>query len=295
MRINLRLVDGIRGQLDHLSKSERRIALRLIEDPAEFASSSVGQIAKKVGVSQPTVVRFCRNVGFEGFKDFKIRLGQDLAVEQAFRDTPSANSPDAAQGSFLDPLRQGIVNLIDRTITDLNKDVVSAAIDAIAGSERMMIYGLGGSSAAVASEAQNRFFRLGLNCWAYSDSYMQRMTAVTCSKKDVVLIVSSTGKPRSLLDCIELAQQQECRTIAIAPEKSILGASADLCLNVPLEKVEVPYYQPSPVRYAQLFVVDTLALNVAVKMGDFSKENLRRIRSAVTAVHGVLPSQPIGD
>ena len=30
MRIDLRLVDGIRQQLDHLSKSERRIALRLI-------------------------------------------------------------------------------------------------------------------------------------------------------------------------------------------------------------------------------------------------------------------------
>ena len=295
MRINLRLVDGIRQQLDHLSKSERQIALRLIEDPAGFANASLGKIADDVGVSQPTVVRFCRNVGFEGFKDFKIRLGQDLAVEQAFRDTPSAHSPEVAQGSFLDPLRQGIVNLIDQTIIDLDGDAMTAAVDAIAGSDRMMIYGLGGSSAAVASEAQNRFFRLGLSCWSYSDSYMQRMTAVTCSKKDVVLIVSSTGKPRSLLDCIELAQQQECRTIAIAPQRSTLGASADLCLNVSLEKVEVPYYQPSPVRYAQLFLVDSLALNVAVKMGECSKENLKRIRSAVTAVHGVLPSQPIGD
>ena len=295
MRIDLRLVDGIRQRLDRLSKSERQIALRLIKDPAEFANSSLGKIAADVGVSQPTVVRFCRNVGFEGFKDFKIRLGQDLAVEQAFRDNPSAHSPEVAQGSFLDPLRQSIVNLIDQTIIDLDRDAMAAAVDAIAGSERIMIYGLGGSSAAVASEAQNRFFRLGLNCWSYSDSYMQRMTAATCAKKDLVLIVSSTGKPRSLLDCIELAQQQECPTLAIAPQRSTLGASAELCLNVPLETVEVPYYQPSPVRYAQLFVIDSLALNVAVKMGECSKENLKRIRSVVTAVHGVLPSQPIGD
>lgn len=295
MRIDLRLVDSVRQHLDHLSKSERQIARRLIEDPTGFANSSLGKIADDVGVSQPTVVRFCRNVGFEGFKDFKIRLGQDLAVERAFRDTPPAHSPEVAQGSLLDPLRQGIVKLIDQTIIDLDRGAMAAAVDAIAGSERIMIYGLGGSSAAVASEAQNRFFRLGLNCWACSDSYMQRMTAATCSNKDLVLIVSSTGKPRSLLDCIELARQRECPTLALAPQSSALGAGADLCLNVALESVEVPYYQPSPVRYAQLFLIDSLALHVAVKMGERCKQNLKRIHGAVTAIHGVLPSQPIGD
>ncbi len=295
MKIDLHLMDGIRGQLDHLSKSERQIAMHLLENPHAFASSSLGKIARSVGISQPTVVRFCRNVGFEGFKDLKMRLAQDLAVEQAFRDSPSVNSPEAAKGSFLDPLRQGIVKLIDQTITDLDKDQLSEAVNTIAHSRRIMIYGLGGSSAAIASEAQNRFSRLSLNCWAYSDSYMQRMTAITCTEEDVVLIVSSTGKPRALLDCIELAQGQNCKTIAIAPAGSLLGGSANLCLNVPLKDVNVPYYQPSPVRYAQLFVLDSLAHNVAVKMGDRSKDNLKLIRSAVTAVHGLVPGQPIGD
>lgn len=43
-------------------------------------------------------------------------------MEQAFRDNPAAHSPELGQGSFWDPLRRGIANLIDQTIIDLDRD-----------------------------------------------------------------------------------------------------------------------------------------------------------------------------
>ena len=295
MKFNLRLLDSIQTKIDTLSKSERQIAQLLLSNPSFFTNESLGTVADTVGLSQPTIIRFCRNVGFEGFKDFKISLAKEIAVDKTFREVPANDPHEGATGSFLDPLRQGITDIINQSVIALDINSLEEAVKLIKGCQKLFIYGLGGSSSAMALEAQNRFFRLGVNCEYHSDSYVQRMTAATATDKDVVLIISSTGEPQPLIDCIEIAREQGCKTIAMVPAKSAVSELADYCLDIPLGEVNVPYYHPSPIRYAQMFVIDCLAHRVAIQLGDKAKDTLKKICSTVTSLHDIVKSQPIGD
>ena len=84
------LLDSIRTQLDSLSKSERKVALAVLEAPSATVSQNITALAKNAQVSEPTVVRFCRTLGYDGWHEFKLKLAQGLALA-----LPSANEQPA--------------------------------------------------------------------------------------------------------------------------------------------------------------------------------------------------------
>jgi RpiR family transcriptional regulator, carbohydrate utilization regulator len=75
---NLSLNERIDSVLPALSKCESKVARIYVEDPIEFASLTVKQISRMAHVSPPTVLRFCRSMGFAGFADFKDRCESRL-------------------------------------------------------------------------------------------------------------------------------------------------------------------------------------------------------------------------
>ena len=74
------LLDSIRTQLDSLSKSERKVALAVLDHPGQTVSQNITALAKSAQVSEPTVVRFCRTLGYDGWHEFKLKLAQGLAL-----------------------------------------------------------------------------------------------------------------------------------------------------------------------------------------------------------------------
>src|SRR3546814_1983352 len=107
-----------------------------------------------------------------------------------------------------------------------------------------MIFGVGGSSAILAQEAYNRLFRLNIAGNACTDSYMQRMTAATLGESDVAFFISSTGRPRALLDSADLAKHYGARCVGIGPAESPLGRLLDVCINMHPEGPSVDDFQP---------------------------------------------------
>jgi RpiR family carbohydrate utilization transcriptional regulator len=77
------ILPRLEGMMDSMTRSEVRIAKRIQAAPDEFVRSSVRSVAADLGVSEPTILRFCRTIGCEGFKDLKFRLIQELALRWA--------------------------------------------------------------------------------------------------------------------------------------------------------------------------------------------------------------------
>ena len=318
------ILPRLEGMMDSMTRSEVRIAKRMLAAPGEFVRSSVRSVAADLGVSEPTILRFCRTIGCEGFKDLKFRLIQELALSQANSDraeraTKAAGSGGrgpadrgasgrgpAAQGAAadtggLDPgpdddrLFDTIIDALTRTRDTLvYKDLLSGA-QAIAKAGRVVVYGIGGSSAALAAEAHNRLFRLNVPVMVFTDGYTQRMSAAILAEGDVALFISSTGRPRELQESLELAKYCKATCIAITDQETPLGRDADICLHVGLAASGVEEIQPNPMRFAQLFVIDRLAYAVAAILGDQAHLALRRMRGSVAWLHGINPQQPIGD
>ena len=302
------ILPRLEGMMDSMTRSEVRIAKRILAAPDEFVRSSVRAVAADLGVSEPTILRFCRTIGCEGFKDLKFRLIQELALSQANSDlaaraTKAAGSADRgtveARGVEVGPdddrLFDTIIEALTRTRDTLvYKDLLSGA-RAIAKAGRVVVYGIGGSSAALAAEAHNRLFRLNVPVMVFIDGYTQRMSAAILTEGDVALFISSTGRPRELQESLELAKYRKATCIAITDKETPLGRDADICLHVGLAASGVEEIQPNPMRFAQLFVIDRLAYAVAAILGEQAHLALRRMRGSVAWLHGINPQQPIGD
>ncbi len=297
------ILPRLERMMDSMTRSEIRIAKRLLASPNEFVRSSVRAVAADLGVSEPTILRFCRAVGCEGFKDLKFRLIQELALTQAMSDQavrvskPSGSTELATKDKdpHGDRVFDTIIEALTRTRDTLPyKDLLSSA-QAIAKAGRVVVYGIGGSSATLAAEAHNRLFRLNIPIMVFTDGYTQRMSAAILGEGDVALFISSTGRPRELQESLELAKYYKATCIAITDKDSPLGRDADVCLHVGLAAVGAEEIQPSPMRFAQLFVIDRLAYAVAALVGERAHLALRRMRGSVAWLHGIAPQQPIGD
>src|SRR4030081_4090620 len=72
--------------MDSMTRAEVKIARRILAAPDDVVRASVRSAAADLGVSEPTILRFCRAVGCDGFKDLKFRLIQELALSQAMTD-----------------------------------------------------------------------------------------------------------------------------------------------------------------------------------------------------------------
>lgn len=292
--------DRIDALKEQYSKSERRIVDYLLRNPHEFARSNVREVAEATSVSEPTVVRFCRRVGCEGFKDLKLQLVEDLAYRQALREGRSSDAkPQSVSEGRKQQLAQSVyeaaMKALQNSVARIDQDVVDRAASAITAARRVVICGVGGSSSVFAQELHNRLFRLDINCCPFVDSYLQRMVAGTLGKSDIAIFISSTGRPRALLDSVELAQHYGATCIGIVPAQSPVGHVLDLCIDLELTQGGVGPLHPNPMRYGQLFLIDYLAYAVALKIGPHADAVLKRVRASVSTLHGVAPLQPIGD
>ena len=61
-----------------LSKSEKWIALSVLNNPSKVINQSITSLAQEAGVSLPTVNRFCKKLGFDGYPSFKIQIAQEI-------------------------------------------------------------------------------------------------------------------------------------------------------------------------------------------------------------------------
>ena len=312
------ILPRLQSMMDSMTRAEVRIAKRILSAPDDFVRSSVRAVATDLGVSEPTILRFCRAIGCEGFKDLKFRLIQELALSQANSDlaaratkaggavgrgsadrVPASSGPAetrvAQMGPDDDRLFDTIIDALTRTRDTLvYKDLLSSA-QAVAKAGRVVVYGIGGSSAALAAEAHNRLFRLNVPVMVFTDGYTQRMSAAILAEGDVALFISSTGRPRELQESLELAKYCKATCIAITDKETPLGRDSDICLHVGLAASGVEEIQPNPMRFAQLFVIDRLAYAVAAILGEQAHLALRRMRGSVAWLHGINPQQPIGD
>jgi RpiR family carbohydrate utilization transcriptional regulator len=297
------ILPRLERMMDGMTRSEIRIARRIQAAPHEFVRSSVRAIAAELEVSEPTVLRFCRAMGCEGFKDLKFRLIQELAASQAMSDqaerskkTSRARHTAAAdKGPKDDRVFETIIEALTRTRETLVDSDIQRSAQAIAKARRVVVYGIGGSSAVLAAEAHIRLFRFNIPTMVFTDGYTQRMSAAILAENDVALFISSTGRPRELQESLELAKYYKAVCIAITDKETPLGRDADICLHVGLAAFGVEEIQPNPMRFAQMFVIDRLAYAVAALIGEDGQRALRRMRGSVAWLHGITPQQPIGD
>lgn len=288
------LIESIEQIARTLKKAERRVAEAVLRDIEGTTHISIKSFAAQAEVSEPTVIRFARRVGCDGFSDFKLRLAQDYAVGRMYieaeRKILSGETKPIAQRVY-----ESALGAFATAFSGIDEEALTAAAAAIAKAGKIVCLGVGGSSAVMAQEMENRLFRFGLAVTASADPYKQRMLAAIADKDDAFLLFSVTGKPRSIVEAAEIAAGRGACVIAITLPRSPLAVHAGILLPLDIPGDEVHFNFPNRTRYGQLLVIDCLSALVGALKQPASARKLHRIRTILLALHGHTDAQPIGD
>ena len=266
------MLNQIRALLPGLSKSEKKVAETILQQPQSYVDATMNELANAAGVSEPTIVRFCRTLKLGGYREFRLRLAQDLASQVHYQHS-RVDAEDSA-GVIIDKVINGAIASLTRVRSQLDQTVVNDTIARLANSARIEIYGVGGAGIVV-SDAQLKFARLGLNSQAYTDSYLQRAAAGMLDETNCVLAISNSGRSKDLIDNVKLAKACGANIIAITASGSALSEICHLHLAVDLDEDE-EYLVPIRARIALMAVVDTLAIGLAVRSKPAYLEKLRQ-------------------
>ncbi|MEN9900160.1 MAG: putative HTH-type transcriptional regulator YbbH [Pseudomonadota bacterium] len=273
------MLDRIKASLPSLAPAEQRVGKLVLQDPRAFANLPVTQLADRAHVSKPTVVRFCRSVGYDGLSDFKLKLAGSVSEGVPFIH----RSVDAD-----DKTTDVMVKVIDNTVAaflkyrnDASASALDQAVQALAQThstgKRIEFYGVG-NSGIVAQDAQHKFFRLGMNTIAYSDGHMQVMSASMLGQGDCVVVISNSGRTRDLMDACDIAKKRGATTIVITASGSPLATSGQIHLTADHPE-SYDRYSPMVSRLMHLLIIDILATTVALRIGETLQPALREMKN----------------
>ncbi|MGF1736067.1 MurR/RpiR family transcriptional regulator [Photobacterium satsumensis] len=270
-------LEKIQKNLDNFSKSERKVAEVILASPQTAIHSSIATLAKMADVSEPTVNRFCRRLDTKGFPDFKLHLAQSLANGTPYvnRNVEEDDGPDA----YTSKIFESTMACLDVAKNSLDPMQVNRSVDLLTQAKKISFFGLG-ASASVAHDAQNKFFRFNIPIVCFDDIVMQRMSVINCSDGDVVVMISHTGRTKSLVEVARMARENGATVIGITAKDSPLDreCSISICLDVP-EDTDV--YMPMASRVVQMTVIDVLATGFTLRRGAGFRENLKRVKESL--------------
>jgi DNA-binding MurR/RpiR family transcriptional regulator len=269
----------IKQQLSSLPRQESKVGDYVLRHPREVVGSSITQLADACGVSNTTVLRFCRRLGVEGYRQFSIALAKELGSPENL--TYVEVQPDDTLAS----VAQKIFAINIQALRDTQKTLALAALEevvkAILQARRVDIYATGGAGIA-ARELHFKCMQLGINANAFLDSQMQVMSAASLTPDDVGIGISHTGRQRHVAEALRLAGASGATTVALTSYPgSPVAEAADVALyTAALAKVDA-YVSPS-VRTAQLAVVDVIYEALLMRGRKLAQDKMARVAKAIS-------------
>ncbi|MCG2595503.1 SIS domain-containing protein [Ramlibacter sp. XY19] len=261
------MLDRIKASMPSLAPAEQRVARLVLGDPRAFANLPVSELADRAHVSKPTVVRFCRSMGYDGLSDFKLKLAGSVSEGVPF--IHRSVDPDDKTNDVLVKVIDNAVAAFLKYRNDASTFAIEKAAEALAATyktgRRIEFYGAG-NSGIVAQDAQHKFFRLGVNTIAYSDGHMQVMSATLLGPGDCLVVVSNSGRTRDLMDACDIARRNGATTICITATGSPLASSGHIHLAADHPE-GYDRYSPMVSRLLHLMIIDVLATTVALRIG----------------------------
>jgi len=272
----------IRGVLPSLLPAERRVASYILENAEEALAQSIGEVAAGAGVSEATVVRFCRSVKFLGFADLKIGLARELVTPLA-----SALHEDVTEKDDPATMARKVfganIDTLNDTLDVLDPDAVAHAAAMIDSAGKTLVIGVG-TSAPIAMDAYVKLMRLGLPVSAQTDAHLMMMESALLGKGDIVLAVSHSGATKDPVEAVAVAKKAGARSIAITNNLLSPLAKASNIALITASKETRFRTEALASRIAQASIVDLLYVAVGLR-------NRRRALSSAKKIEDVITSK----
>lgn len=218
-----RLLTQLRSSRDNLSPVQRRVAQYVLDNPGATIYHSVTELAEATRSSEGSVIRFCQDLGFSGFQEFKLSLAVEL--DPAGRPARlvggglAGTASEAVEGAEDDEnlmvhLATGASTAMLETADLYDPGAFGAVAQRLAEAARVDVYGVG-ASGVVAQYFAYKLLRLGLTVQAYTDLHLGSMSASNLAAGAVAIGISSSGSTLDTLQALKAAKEAGAFTVAV--------------------------------------------------------------------------------
>lgn len=271
--------------LEELPVSERKVARYVSQNLDHMVGLSVEELAGRSGSSQAAVVRFCKKLGYKGYRDFSIQLVSELAVAQRTNVHRAGYSDILAgekAGNVIRKVCHHNIQAIEDTFSLVEPEQVEEAADKLFHAQRIDLYAIAASN-LVAQDAQQKLMRINKRVTAYSDPHLQLSSASTLTPLDVAIALSWSGETREVLEAAELARNNGAYLIAITRIGRVtLAGLADVHFGLSAPEMAIRSGAMSS-RIAQMTMIDILFSCVVSRHYNETIPYLERIQQVVRA------------
>ena len=254
----------VREIYSYLTPSEQKVAGYILNYPEQSVGLSIVELADLSGASKAAIIRFCKTLGFDGYREFALKIATDIAV--SMENEQDDGYTDIQVGDDLETLIRNVSHnnkkSIDDTLEVLDAEEMRRAIEVLHVAGRIDFYGVG-ASGIIAQDAQQKFMRINRYANAYTDTHLQATAATLLSPGDAAVFISYSGETRDIIDTHSLAKKAGATTIAITRYgNSTLSGKADIRLHISSPETSMRSAASSS-RIAQLNIIDILFTGIA--------------------------------
>ena len=246
-------IANIRMNLDGVFSAERRVAEFILKNPEQVVALNVADIAEQSGVSDATVIRLCKHLGYTGFYQMKLQMAHELGRNQLLRGRSGAEKPESAD-DLLKELAASILSIGP----NIDIKALMACVDKIR-SAGTVYFVAAGNSIPVASSLSFRLGRVGIRSVSSAMSEQMIIDLNNGTRDDIVIGISHSGSSRHVINAFELAKKKGIHTIALTDcKRSPVEQSADFTLSTGINESSV--YLFGATSYLFLYALTDLIL-----------------------------------
>ena len=264
INVDSSIILKIKSLYPSLKRSEQKVADYILNNPESFIYGNLASASKAAGVSEATFVRFCKALGYAGYRDMHIAV----AASQQADSQEGITDLNVEESTLFTEIPERVIARSICALSNMKKTLdleqYASAVDKLEKAKKICVFGAG-NSAFVGQDIANKFLRLGKFVQVSNDPHMQVTYALSLGKGDVAVAVSHSGKTKQTIEAIRFAKAQGASIICITNfEASEIANLADIILLTASHEKTLQS-ETLVSRLSQLAIVDMLYLGVIQK------------------------------
>ena len=226
------LLKVIESKYDDFSKGQKKIADYIFENSDKVAYMTANKLAKTVGVSDSTVVRFAVEIGFLGYPEFLKTLREVVSSKLTSVQRMEITSSSFSKEEVLDMVINADIDKLKKTLININRDDFNNAVETIIKAKTIYIIGVR-SAASIAGFLGFNFNLMFDNVKLVNTNSVSEMfeQILNIGKDDVIIGISFPRYSRRTVKALKYAKSCDAKIVAVTDSMmSPLNEYADYSL-----------------------------------------------------------------
>lgn len=212
-------LERIRQGISILKPSEKRVSEYILNNPKKILNMPIAELSQKTNSSEASIIRMCKALNFNGFKDLKLNVAASIHQEKQIEHKYEDISEVTSLSKTIHNIASNNIYSIKNTLAVINEEDLREAILVLDNARKVTIIGVG-ASAIVAMDFEQKLKRINKWCEVLVDSHSQLVSATNTNQQDVVFAISYSGETKEILNTVNIAKGNNTKVISLTEYKN---------------------------------------------------------------------------